>query len=241
MNCSYHTSSIARVQCTSCARGLCPACDHRIKGYPYCQDCIVMGIESLSRQHYAGDNRSKRKARLAALCALLPGMGAVFNRQNIKAVVHFVTIVGLFQLTRLNVVSGLFALAGFSSYVYSIVDAYRTCKLISQGESAVADEERFKRMLVKRAPLIGSVLIVTGLFLVVALVRPFGFITFARLFPVALILLGGYLLTTYFKRSREESYSSDYSVKQPPQLAAAAFADRSSERFNRLSRPGDRR
>lgn len=240
MNCSYHTSSAARVQCTSCARGLCPVCDHRIKGYPYCQDCIVMGIESLSRHSY-NDRRPKSKARLAALFALLPGMGAVYNRQNVKAIVHFVTIVGLFQLTRLHVVSGIFGLAGFLSYIYSIVDAYRTSESIAQGESPEADEARFKRMLVKRAPMVGGLLIFAGLLLFIGLVRPFSFITFARLFPVALILLGGYLLTTYFKRSREESYSTDYPASHPHQLAASSFTEQASERFRRLSRPGDRR
>jgi len=198
-----------------------------------------MGIESLSRHHY-NENRPKSKARLAALFALLPGMGAVFNRQNVKAVVHFVTIIGLFQLTRLRVVSGIFGLAGFLSYIYSIVDAYRTSELIAQGESPAADEERFKRMLVKRAPMVGTVLIFAGLLLVISLVRPFGFISFPRLFPVALILLGGYLLTTYFKRSREESYSTDYSVRHPHQLGSGSFTEQASERFKRLSRPGDR-
>jgi hypothetical protein len=240
MNCAYHTSSTARVQCTSCTRGLCPVCDHRIKGYPYCQDCIVMGIESLSRNYYS-DNRPKIKARLAALCALLPGMGAVYNRQNVKAVFHFVTIIGLFQLTRLHVMSGVFALASFLSYIYSIVDAYRTSQLIARGESPAADEERFKRTLVKRAPVIGALLIFAGLMLVIGLMRPFGFITFARVFPVALILLGGYLLTTYFKRSREEGYSTDYPARHPHQLASGSFTEQASERFRRLSRPGDRR
>jgi TM2 domain-containing membrane protein YozV len=197
-----------------------------------------MGIESLSR-HYYNDNRPKSKARLAALCALLPGMGAVYNRQNVKAVVHFITIVGLFQLTRLRVVSGVFGLAGFLTYIYSIVDAYRTSQLIAQGESPAADEERFKRMLVKRAPVVGGVLILAGLLLVVGLVQPLSFITFARLFPVALILLGGYLLTTYFKRSREEGYSTDYPASH--QLRSGSFTERASERFRQLSRPGDRR
>ncbi|HEX8088109.1 MAG TPA: hypothetical protein VF762_04610, partial [Blastocatellia bacterium] len=62
MYCSYHTSSMARAQCASCARALCPSCDHRIKGYAYCQDCIVMGVESLSSNYYNGA-KSRRKAR----------------------------------------------------------------------------------------------------------------------------------------------------------------------------------
>ncbi|HEX8091975.1 MAG TPA: hypothetical protein VF762_24205, partial [Blastocatellia bacterium] len=184
---------------------------------------------------------SRRKARLAALCALLPGMGAVYNRQNMKAVFHFIAIVGFFQLSRLHVASGFFSFAGFMFYIYSIVDAYRTSQLIAGGESAAADEERFKRMLVKRAPAAGLVLIMAGIFLVIELVRPFALMTFARLFPVALILLGGYLLTTYFKRSREKSYSTGYSARHPYELIPGSFKDQAPEKFRRLSRPGDRR
>ncbi|HVG22377.1 MAG TPA: hypothetical protein VNI02_25285 [Blastocatellia bacterium] len=199
-----------------------------------------MGVESLSGNHYGGA-KSKSKSRLAALCALLPGMGAVYNRQNLKAVVHFITIVGLFELSHLHIVSGLFWFAGFMFYIYSIVDAYRTSQLIARGESAAADEERFKRMLVKRAPVAGVALIAAGVFLVIELVRPFTFLTFARLFPVALILLGGYLLTTYFKRSREKSYYSEYPARHPYELIPGSFTDQASERFRRLSRPDDRR
>lgn len=237
MYCSYHTSNTARVQCSTCARPLCAACDHRIKGYPYCQDCIVTGVEGLSRGYR--NTKPRSRGRLAVLFALLPGMGAVYNRQNIKALVHFVAVVGLFQLAGLKAASGFFALAGLASYFYSIVDAYRTAQLIARGESAAAGEERFKRSLIKRAPLIGIVLITTGLLLVINIVRPFAFITFARLFPVALIILGGYLLTRYFKRSREES--EQYTANTPYSLVPGSFGEGSSERSARLSHPSGRR
>ncbi len=218
-------------------RPLCHACDHRIKGYPYCQDCIVSGVEALGGNY--NNVKPRGKARLAALFAVLPGMGAVFNRQNIKAVVHFVSIVGLFQLASIKIASGVFALAGMAAYIYSIIDAYRTAILIANGESAAADEERFKRSLKKRAPLIGMLLIVAGLLLVWNIIRPFGFITIARLFPVALIILGGYLLTRYFKRSNEE-YESGSSTP-PYSLIPGRFSERSSEHSRRRSNPAGRR
>ena len=197
----------------------------------------MLGVEGLSRSY---DNaRPRAKARLAALFAVLPGMGAVYNRQNIKAVVHFVSIIGLFELASLKVAAVVFALAGLVLYLYSIIDAYRTAMLIARGESPAVDEERFKRTLIKRAPLIGIMLIAAGLLLVVQILRPFAFITLARLFPVALIILGGYLLTRYFKRSREESYEQP-SVP-PYSLVPGRFGERSSERSGRMSNPAGRR
>ena len=198
----------------------------------------MLGVEGLSRSY---DNaRPRGRARLAALFAVLPGMGAVYNRQNIKAVVHFVSIIGLFELASLRVAAGVFALAGLAFYLYSIIDAYRTAMLIARGESPAVDEERFKRSLIKRAPLIGIVLIAAGLLLVVQILRPFAFVTVARLFPVALIILGGYLLTRYFKRSREESYEQHPSVP-PYSLVPGKFSERSSERSGRMSNPSGRR
>ncbi|MDM7923150.1 MAG: hypothetical protein QUS14_12695, partial [Pyrinomonadaceae bacterium] len=49
-NCAYHSQNVAVVQCNGCGKALCPACDHRIKGFPYCQDCIVQGIDLLRQQ-----------------------------------------------------------------------------------------------------------------------------------------------------------------------------------------------
>ena len=198
----------------------------------------MLGVEGLSRNY--SNTRPRGRARLAALFAVLPGMGAVYNRQNIKAVVHFVSIIGLFELASLKVAAGVFALAGLVFYFYSIIDAYRTAMLIARGESPAVDEERFKRSLIKRAPLIGVMLIAAGLLLVIQIVRPFAFVTVARLFPVALIILGGYLLTRYFKRSREESYEQHPSVP-PYSLVPGRFSERSSERSGRMSNPAGRR
>jgi hypothetical protein len=239
MHCSYHMQSVARVQCSNCHRGLCAACDHRIKGYPYCQDCIVLGIESLSHQPYQR-GRSKTRARLAALCALIPGMGAVFNRQNLKAVVHFVSIVGLFNLTKLHIMPGMFSLAGMAVYVYSMMDAYRTADRISQGDSAEADEARFKQTLTKHAPYLGGGLILIGALIVLQTLRPIFFINPARLVPVALIILGGYLLTRYFKRSRGDELPPDYS--RPPYTSiSGAFGDPSPTNVRPMARFGERR
>ena len=198
----------------------------------------MLGVEGLSRNY--SNARPRGRARLAALFAVLPGMGAVYNRQNIKAVVHFVSIIGLFELASLKVAAGVFALAGLVFYFYSIIDAYRTAMLIARGESPAVDEERFKRSLIKRAPLIGVMLIAAGLLLVIQIVKPFAFVTVARLFPVALIILGGYLLTRYFKRSREESYQQPPSVP-PYSLVPGRFSERSSERSGRMSNPAGRR
>lgn len=198
-----------------------------------------MGIESLSRNRHQ-QGRPKTKARLAALCALIPGMGAVYNRQNLKAIVHFVSIVGLFNLTKLHILPGLFSLAGMAVYIYSMMDAYRTAERISQGDSAEADEARFKRRLAKSAPVLGVGFILLGALMVIQILRPFAFINPARLLPVALIILGGYLLTKYFKRSRGDVPTPDYN-RPPYSFTPGSFSDPSHTNVRQMARFGERR
>src|SRR5215467_5184086 len=181
MYCSYHPSNVARVACTNCQRALCTYCDHRIKGHPYCQDCIVQGIENLSRFH-SRPRPSKKQSRLAALCALIPGMGAVYNRQNFKALIHFVTIAGLFKLSGIRPLEGLFALAGGIFYLYSIVDAYRSAARIAAGESPQVDEERLRRAFRERAPGVGLLFLVVGVGLLIHMIKPFS-LDLIRLLP----------------------------------------------------------
>jgi hypothetical protein len=235
MYCVFHPSNAARVQCSSCRRPLCSGCDHRIRGYPYCQDCIVSGVQSLSDRGKGAS--SKRSALIAAFFGiLLPGLGAVYNRQNVKAVAHFLAVVGVFQLRHLGILQGLFILAAVGLYFFSIIDAYRTAESIARGENPSIDEERFKRRLASRAPAIGVILLVAGGLLVLQLLQPFGvMISLAKLLPVALIVLGGYLLTSYFKRTRD-GYTREQPTQTPYLVVPGTHAER--EKANRSSASG---
>jgi TM2 domain-containing membrane protein YozV len=235
MYCSYHPSNAARVACTNCERALCTYCDHRIKGHPYCQDCIVQGIENLSRFRSA-PRASKKQSRLAALCALIPGLGAVYNRQNFKALVHFVTVVGLFKLSGIRPLEVLGVLAGGIFYLYSIVDAYRSAGRISAGESPQVDEERLKRAFRRRAPGVGVLLLILGIGLLIYMIKPFS-LELVRLLPVALVLLGGYLIVAHLKRSREDDYTpgaADHKAQPYPLFPL----QREHERAHRFSPRG---
>ncbi|HYV24471.1 MAG TPA: hypothetical protein VE969_04475, partial [Pyrinomonadaceae bacterium] len=91
MNCSYHMKNPATVQCSQCARALCPACDHRIRGFPFCQDCIVAGVEMLryQRSQTSDANVIRRQTSpfIATFLSLfVPGLGAAYNGQTSKAI-----------------------------------------------------------------------------------------------------------------------------------------------------------
>ena len=173
----------------------------------------MLGIENLSRSSQGG-RRSKKRARVAALCGLIPGLGAAYNHQNLKAVFHFVGVMLLYQLSEIGPLEAFFALAGTAFYLYSIIDAYRTGDRIAQGEDPQTDERRLRKALTKRAKEIGFLLLAFGVLFLIRLVHPFGLgISLIKLIPVALILLGGYLIIAHLRRSRDIEDPMVYSAR----------------------------
>src|SRR3989442_7760642 len=103
MTCNYHQKNAATVQCSQCARPLCLACDHRIRGFPFCQDCIVAGVEMLRYQQSRATDaqviRRKTSPFIATFLSLfVPGLGAAYNGQTSKAIVHFAIFASFFQM-----------------------------------------------------------------------------------------------------------------------------------------------
>ena len=145
MNCAYHSQNAAVVSCNGCSRPLCPACDHRIKGFPYCQDCIVLGVDLL-RQQTRTNNAPFVKKRTSPFIATLlsmicPGLGAAYNGQTIKAIVYFAVFVGLFQMAILTSGTPLFVLGFIGMWFFSALDSWRTAQMIRSGVTPdVADD-----------------------------------------------------------------------------------------------------
>src|SRR5262245_50195159 len=150
MKCAYHPTKIASVRCSSCEAQLCAACDHRIKGYPYCQDCIVAGIEMLrvsAPQLRGVKARARGKSALVALIlGLIPGLGAAYNGQNVKALVHFVVTVGLWTITDIlhKPFDIVFVLAGLAFYFYSVYDAFASAQRSRAGVTVQEEEHRHR-------------------------------------------------------------------------------------------------
>src|SRR5215204_3592471 len=154
MYCAYHAKNPAVVQCNQCARWLCPACDHRVRGFPFCQDCIVAGVELL--RHHSSANpahilRRKSSPFIATLLSFVPGLGAAYNGQTSKAIVHFAVFASFFQLAIVteSVDFGLplFVAGFFGAWLFSAVDAYRTAQLLRAGLAPDTEQDVIARRL----------------------------------------------------------------------------------------------
>lgn len=238
MNCAYHPINLANARCSSCARALCPACDHRIKGHPCCQDCIVAGVDMLRRSAPAGrrpsapppDHQDKQDKwpGLATLLALVPGLGAAYNGQIIKALVHFAATVGLWQVADLFH-SVLFGLGGLAFYLYSIYDAKRSAQRLRAGEDLSAEDARLRRLLQDYPHIWGGVLVSVG---VLSILNVFFAGQLRHFWPLLLVAAGVYLLRDY-RRRRPPAPARTHYPTPPPSVIATPF-DRSAAEYARV-------
>jgi hypothetical protein len=219
--CSYHPKNAGVVQCNQCARQLCSACDHRIRGFPFCQDCIVAGVEML-RQESQSSPISYRSSSpfIATLLSFVPGLGAAYNGQTAKAIVHFAIFSSFFQMAVLTQGVPFFILGVLGTWLFAAVDACRTAQLIRAGLSPDTEEDVITRRLYGNPFAWGITLVIIGtLFLLHTLlgvqfpVRQF--------LPVALVALGAYMLFDYVRRRGSGSRIIRFDSRRPPPSVVA--------------------
>jgi hypothetical protein len=231
MYCAYHTKNPAAVQCSNCARPLCPACDHRIRGFPFCQDCIVSGVELLRQQASLQPAHSVRRRTspfIATLLSFVPGLGAAYNGQTSKAIVHFAIFASFFQMAVVTDGVHFFVLGVVGTWLFAAVDACRTAQLMRSGLAPGEEEDVIARRLYGNPFAWGITLMVLGVvFLLHTLlgVR----LPVRQLLPIALVALGAYMLFDYLRRRRggDQMIRSFDTRRPPPSVVASGPLDSS--------------
>ena len=195
MYCAYHPNAESKDRCTTCSKFLCTDCAHQIKGKVFCQDCLVRGAEwaAAVKELRVPADAPKR----AALCALIPGMGAVYNNEYIKAITHFAVFAAL--VTMADRIHGVFGLGSFVFLIFTVFDSYRS-----------AEQKTRARIEAKLGPDVpskdrtiagwGVFLMVLGVVFLLQNIIPYYFLN--RLWPLVFIFLGAYLVYHYFTTER---------------------------------------
>src|SRR5205814_7456344 len=146
-------------------RPLCPTCDHRIRGFPFCQDCIVAGVELLRQNSQSPASqvlRRKSSPFVATLLSFVPGLGAAYNGQTSKAIVHFAIFAVFFQMAVLTQGVHFFILGVLGTWLFAAVDACRTAQLLRAGLAPDAEDDVIARRLYGNPIAWGTTLIIIG-------------------------------------------------------------------------------
>ena len=238
MNCAYHLTNRAVVQCSRCTRPLCPACDHRIRGFPYCQDCIVAGVELLQQRPALVEAPQSVRRKTSQWIALLlsfifPGLGAAYNGQTSKAVVDFAIFASCLQMSAVTNAPAFFILAAVGTWLFAAVDAFRTAQIIRAGLAPDAESDPIARRLYGR-PVAWSVLLIalgTLFFLNTTLGIQ---LPVRQLLPAALVLLGAYMLFDYLRRG-PRGREAAFDQTPPPSAIGGGALDMTSFRTGDLA------
>ena len=188
MKCSYHPQVETQDACSTCKKPLCAECTHKIKGKPYCEDCLTQGAKwaAAARDLRLPSDAPKR----AALCAIIPGMGAVYNSEYLKAITYFAVWAALSMMG--NRISVVFGFGAFVFIVFTMFDAYRTAEHKSRArlESGADSNQPAKQ---DRAVIgWGIFLIALGILFLLQNVIPYEFLY--RFWPLLFIALGAFLV-----------------------------------------------
>ncbi len=193
MKCAKHPETDSTAFCGHCGRALCGECKHEVRGMVYCEDCLAAGLNTPGLSPIMGPNVGPSPGVALAL-GFIPGVGAIYNGQMMKAVVQVLLFGSLIALS--DRVPGpmdvIFGLSAFGFYFYMVIDSYQTARAKQFGQPV---PEWFGLGDIKtNAPVGAAVLIGIG---VLFLLDNFGVHVFqhiAKFWPVLLIAMGVVLL-----------------------------------------------
>lgn len=219
MNCAYHAEAPNVAFCIHCGRALCNECIRTIKGSVYCEPCLGDMVEGKGAASSSSTSSSAHSASssipngtgmkreviggtnpgAAFALGLIPGVGAIYNGEFVKAAVHvliFGTLTSLADATN----AALFGLAAAAFYFYMPFEAYYTAKKRMLGAQGVMLETPIDRLQAQFGTMRdrelwgGIALIVIGGLYLLGNLDIFDLHRVARLWPVMLVAVGVWLL-----------------------------------------------
>lgn len=183
----------------------------------------MAGVELL--RHHSNANpssilRRKSSPFIATLLSFVPGLGAAYNGQTSKAIVHFAIFASFFQMAVLTQGVHFFILGVLGTWLFAAVDACRTAQLMRSGLAPDTEDDVITRRLYGNPLAWGTTLIVIGtLFLLHTLLRVT--LPIKELLPVALVALGAYMLFDYIRRSKASDRIVRFDSRRPPPSVVA--------------------
>ena len=152
MNCQNHPDRERTAFCQNCGKPLCPECTRVVGTAVFCEPCLAAKLAGSGAPPtggpytYTGTSSGANYTApgaippppipgepnpgLAALLGFIPGVGAMYNGQYAKGVVHLIVFAILVSLAHENGIFGLF-IAGW--VCYQVIEAHHTARARRDG------------------------------------------------------------------------------------------------------------
>lgn len=136
MNCAVHPQNQAVAFCRTCGKALCEECKRDVMGAIYCEPCIAARLQGAMPAAAAAPpppvaHHGAPNPTTAGLLGFIPGVGAMYNGQFMKAFAHVVIFVLL--ILAANSISGVFGVLIAFFVIYMAFEAYKTAEAHRMG------------------------------------------------------------------------------------------------------------
>jgi hypothetical protein len=206
MKCAVHSEVDATGYCRNCGKALCGVCVRPVHDVLYCEDCLasVLGhpaapqaapfapadTTAQAAHAAASDGKKYNSSGVAFILGFFPGMGAVYNGEYNKALIHIVVFAAMIVGLSSDIGEGAsvalsLLLAGFIFYM--VFDSVRTAKAKATGQVSPDPLESWS----KNRPVGPIILIVLGAIFLLNNFNWFPFYRLVRFWPLVLIIAGG--------------------------------------------------
>jgi Domain of unknown function (DUF5668) len=211
MNCAFHAEVENAAFCIKCGKALCAQCVRQVQSSIYCESCLA---ESLGASAGTAGSTSRPIPPLvqtagggspeaAFLLGLIPGVGAIYNAEYFKALLHLLIFSTLVTATdHAGPGEALFGLLAFGFYVYMPFEAFYTTKkrkLAREGINLITPFDNFNEQFGDMELWGGIALVVLG---AIFLLHTFDILPLeqiGKIWPVLLILAGLAFIRRFLK------------------------------------------
>jgi hypothetical protein len=149
MNCANHPEAAVSAYCQNCGKPLCVQCVRPVAGVIYCEQCLAarLGVGAVPGTAQNLNNAvndfvasvaggvppggtSGPNPGIATLLGFIPGVGAFYNGQFVKGLIHVLVFVVLIGIADHHGIFGIFIPAWI---LYQAFDAHHTAKARRDG------------------------------------------------------------------------------------------------------------
>jgi len=217
MNCQNHPDVPATAYCRACGKPVCEQCRREAYGTVYCEEHAPAPAPSAPPPFAVPQpppgfappppmpvayGRTDVSPALAFFLGLIPGVGAIYNGQYAKGLVHAIVWGVLMSIATSDRPMGLepvFVMLVIAWWAYMALEAHHTAQRLQRGQPV----DEYSSLLnlrggPNRVPVAAIGLIVLGVLLLLHTLDLLNFDYVARYWPVLLIAFGVYLLWERF-------------------------------------------
>jgi hypothetical protein len=218
MNCQYHAETPATAYCRACGKPVCDQCRRDAYGTIYCEEHVPQAaaapppVFAAPPSAYAPPPvppvypRADVSPALAFFLGLIPGVGAIYNGQYAKGLVHAVVwgvLMSVLSSGHFNGMEPVFVILLIAWWAYMAIEAHHTAQRLQRGEP-VDEYSSLLNLQGGRVPVAAIGLIVLGVLLLLHTLDLINFEFVSRFWPVLLIAAGVYLLWERLSKRNEE-------------------------------------